>query len=548
LRRLPEALTAYDKTLAATPDDARGWKSRGAVLCDMNRMDEALASFDRALSLKPDYADALHRRGNLLWAAKRDLSAAVRDLEKAMRADPELDYLSGDLLHLKMQGADWRDYAEQAAATLARVRAGRRVVQPLYFLAISDSPDAILASSRTYNEHLYPAVPGPRKRDIIRRGKIRLGYLGSDFRQHPVGFLSVGLFEHHDKSKFEIIAFDIGGDDGSQTRKRMQAAFDKIVDLSGEPDQAAAQMIEREDVDILLDMNGYTRHHRMGILARRPAPIQAGYLGFPGTTGAPYMDYIIADRILIPENERQFYSEQIVHLPETYQANDSKRLFPQHKPERSGCGLPEKSFVFANFNHIHKLTPAIFRVWMRIMREVPGSVLWLLEANAQCSENLRREAAASGVAGERLIFAPQVSQDAHIARLGLADLSLDTSPYNAHTTASDALWVGVPMVTCRGGSFAARVAASLLHAVNLPELVTESLEAYENLILDLARDGRRLQAIRERLAHERLTAPLFDTGRYCRHIEAAYTMMWERFREGEPPQAFAVPPAVANGN
>jgi predicted O-linked N-acetylglucosamine transferase (SPINDLY family) len=307
-----------------------------------------------------------------------------------------------------------------------------------------------------------------------------------------------------------------------------------------------AEKIQAEEIDILIDVSGYTQNHRMGVLARKPAPLQVQYLGYPGTLGAPTIDYIIADRMLIPEDQRQYYTENVVYLPDSYQPNDSGRARPQNAPGRSACGLPElpgggRPFVFCNFNHSYKITPAMFAVWMRILGKVEGSVLWLLESNSQCSENLRREAAAHGVAGQRLIFAPQTSQDNHMARLQLADLCIDTLPYNAHTTGSDALWAGVPLVTCRGQSFAGRVAASLLAAIGLPELVTDSMDAYEKLIVALAGNPARLQSLRRKLADNRLGAPLFDTDRYRRHIESAYITMWEMSQRGEPPHSFAVP-------
>ena len=540
LKHFDQALAGYDGALALTPDDVRAWSNRGATLWAMNRIDEALASYGRALAIKPDDAEALHLRGNMLWAEKRDLGGAIRDLQTALRADPDRDYLWGDLLHLKMHAADWWDFEQQAAALEAAVRAGRRVVQPLYYLAISDAPAALQACASTYAGHLYPRAPAVWTGTRRRPGKIRIGYLCGEFREHPIGYLSVGLFEQHDKSRFEITALDSGWNDASPTRKRMEAAFDHFLDITKQTDKAAAEIILAGDIDILLDVNGYTRNHRIGVFAQRPAPLQVGYLGYPGTLGAPYMDYIIADRILIPEEQRRYYTENVVYLPGSYQANDSRRGEPEAAPRRAVCGLPELGFVFCNFNQSYKLIPEVFALWMRVLQKTEGSVLWLLESNRECSENLRREAEARGVAGERLIFAPLASLQNHMARLRLADLAIDTLPYNAHTTGSDALWAGVPLVTCRGRAFAGRVAASLLHAVGLPELVTDNPQDYEALILALAGDPARLGSIRSKLAGNRLRVPLFDTDRYRRQIETAYTMMWERLLRGELAQSFAV--------
>ena len=545
LRRFEEALAGYGQLLAVAPDHARAWNNRGTILWNMKRSEEALASYDRAVALEPGHAEFLSNRGIMLWAEKRDLAGAIGDLEKAVLADPEYDYLRGELQHLKMQAADWRGYEQQTTALEAAVRAGKRAVQPLYYLAISGEPADLLACARTYSGHLYPPAPALWTGTTRRHRKIRLAYLCGEFREHPIGFLTVGLFELHDKSKFEITALDSGWDDGSATRKRHAAAFDKFIDIAKLSDTAVAEKIQAEEIDILVDVNGYTRNHRMGVLARKPAPLQVQYLGFPGTLGAPAIDYIMADHMVIPDNQRPYYSEHVVYLPDSYYPNDSRRGLPQTAPRRSAYGLPESPggnpFIFCNFNHSYKITPAVFAAWMRILRKVEGSVLWLLESNRQCCENLRREAAAHGVAGERLVFAPQTSQDKHMARLQLADLCIDTLPYNAHTTGSDALWAGVPLVTCRGQAFAGRVAASLLGAVGLPELVTDNLDAYEALIVALAGDPVRLRSLRRKLADNRLSAPLFDTDRHRRHIESAYTTMWDMFARGEPARSFSVP-------
>jgi protein O-GlcNAc transferase len=540
LERFAEAVAGYDRVVAALPDNARAWNNRGTALYRMRRGDEALASYGKALALQPDYAEVLHKRGELLWHEKRDSGAAITDMEAALLADPDAAFLRGDLLYLKMRQADWRDYDAQKTAIDLGVSAGKRVALPLYYANISDSPAALQACARIYCDSLFPAAPAVQTGTRRAHAKIRVAYLSADYREHPIAYLAVGLFEKHDRAKFEITAIDNGWDDGSSTRKRINAAFDRILDISKLTDSAAAQAIRVGEFDILVDLHGHTQYSRIGVLARRPAPIQVSYLGFPGTLGAPYMDYILADRITIPQSEHRFFTEQVVTLPDTYQANDSRRPVIGDVPTRAACGLPEKAFVFCNFNFVHKLTPAMFALWMRVLKKVPGSVLWQLESNSICAENLRAEAAAHGIAGERLIFAPLAPQAAHLARLAQADLCLDTLPYNAHTTASDALWVGTPLVTCRGNSFAGRVAASLLTAMGLPELVADNPDAYETLIVKLASDPVLLGAIRNKLREQRLTAPLFDTDRFRRHIEAAYTVMWERLMRGEAPQAFAV--------
>jgi predicted O-linked N-acetylglucosamine transferase (SPINDLY family) len=544
LGRFDEALASYDSALRLDGNFTAALNNRGNTLRSLRRAPEALASYDRALALQPGYAEALYNRGNMQWSVNGSYAAAVRDLEKAVTLDPNYDYAAGELLYLRLHGGDWRDFAPLRARIQEGVRAGRRVVQPFHYTAISDSPADSQACAMIFTNHHFPPAPplaGPARR---AHEKIRLGYVAGEFREHATSWLMAGLFESHDREKFELVAFDNGWDDGSPMRARLDAAFGKIVDISRLSNRAAAEKILAEEIDILVNLNGYVGLHRTGVFAQRPAPIQVNYLGSPGTMGASYMDYIIADRILIPENDEQFYTEKTVCLPDSYQVNDSSRAVPGGGPGRAACGLPASpsdSFVFCSFNSSYKLTPEIFRLWMSLLKETPASVLWLLENNPQFAANLRREAAAAGVAAERLIFAPMMPPEQHLARMMEADLFLDLLPCGGHTTASDALWAGVPLLTCRGHAFAGRVAASLLHAGGMPELIAENLADYKALALALARDPARLAALRQKLARNRRSTPLFDTDRFRRHIEAAYATMWENFQRGEGPRPFAVP-------
>jgi predicted O-linked N-acetylglucosamine transferase (SPINDLY family) len=350
-----------------------------------------------------------------------------------------------------------------------------------------------------------------------------------------------GLFERHDRARFETIAISFGPHKQGEMRTRLENAFDRFFDVEDKGATAIAQMIRDLEVDIAIDRKGYTENARPEIFAQRPAPIQAAWLAYPGTVGADYMDYIIADRCVIPEDQQQHYSENVIYLPDTYQANDSKRPISDLTPSRAEVGLPENGFVYCCFNQNYKITPPVFDIWMRLLRKVEGSVLWLLESNAAAARNLRHEAENRGVAPERLIFAKRQEHAGHLARHRLADLSLDTLPFNAHTTTSDALWAGLPVVTCLGTTFAGRVAGSLLNAVGLPELITNTSEEYEALALELARDRDALATIKSKLARNRSTHPLFDTDRMRRHVEAAYSTMWQGYQRGEPPRGFAVP-------
>jgi predicted O-linked N-acetylglucosamine transferase (SPINDLY family) len=373
-----------------------------------------------------------------------------------------------------------------------------------------------------------------------RHDKLRAAYLSADFHRHATAYLMAELFERHDRSRFEIIGVSFGVDDKSETRKRLVAAFDQFYDVRGKSDEEVAKLLHDLQVDIAIDLKGYTEDARPGILAFRPAPIQASYLGFPGTMGVEFIDYIIADKTVAPFEHQPFYMEKIVHLPDCYQVNDTKRKIAERTPTRQQAELPQQGFVFCCFNNNWKITPDVFGVWMRLLHAVEGSVLWLLGDNESTERNLRMEAQARGIDPVRIVFASRLPLDEHLARHRVADLFLDTLPYNAHTTASDALWAGLPVLTREGTAFAGRVAASLLHAIGLPELVTHSIEDYEALALRLARDPSLLQGYRNRLATNRLTHPLFDTERFRRHIEAAYLQMWEIWQRGEQPRSFAI--------
>ena len=539
LQRFDEALADYDRALALDPDSAAAWNNRGMVLRDLDRPAEALESFDRALALKPDDAAALFNRGTLQWTEYGRYEQALHDLEDVVRIAPGYDYAPGNLLHLKMYGGDWRGFEYDKALIDRGVRAGHKIVEPFVYQAISDSPRDLLACAQT-QASLFPPGAALWKKAPRTRHKIRVGYLSGEFRAQATQYLAAGLFERHDRENFDIIAIDAGDSDQSPMRARLEAAFDSFIPIARLTDQAATERIRDAKIDILVNLNGYFGRHRMGVFALRPAPIQVNYLGFPGTLGAPYMDYILADRTVIPDAERRYFTEQVVWLPDCYQVNDDKRGIAGQRPTRAEEGLPETGFVFCNFNQSYKLTPESFAVWMRLLKQVDDSVLWLMEGHGAFAQHLRQEAERQGVAGERLVFAQNRPLARHLARVSLADLFLDSLPYNAHTTASDALWAGVPLLTCQGHAFAGRVAASLLNAIGLPELITRDWTAYETLSLRLAREPELLRSLKYRLAQNRATHPLFDTDRFRRHIEAAYRQMWEIAQRGEMPRHFAI--------
>jgi predicted O-linked N-acetylglucosamine transferase (SPINDLY family) len=533
------ALAEFDRVLKEKPDHLRALINRATVLGAMGRGDEELQSYDRALAAEPDMAEALIGRAYCLRTYKSDLAGAIAAHERAIAIQPDYPYARGDLVHMKMLAADWRDLAGELAVLNQGVHDGKRVVNPYVYQGLSSSPADLLASAKIYTRDKYPPLPFPRHRHR-RQGKIRLGYLCSDFRAQATMHLSAGLFEHHDRSRFEVIAFDNSPEDGSPMRRRVIAAFDKLAPIQSLSDRAAAHLIAASEIDILINLNGYFGTPRMGVCAHRPALLQVNYLGFPGSLGAEYMDYILADAEVIPGGDEQFYSEKVVRLPNSYQINDSLR--PRPAPTiRAAHGLKETDFVLCHFNYSYKLTPEIFALWVRLLRSVPSSVLWLLESNALFAANLRREAERAGIDPARLVFAPPIETSAHLSRLALGDLFLDSLPCNAHTTASDALWAGLPLITCRGKAFAGRVAASLLRAVGLPELITDSLDEYESLALVLAKDRKLLQSYRDRLTRDPAQLHLFNTARTTRQIEMAYETMMARWNKDELPESFSVP-------
>ena len=542
LARHEKALACFDHLLGLAPHNAVAWNCRGNVLRDLKRFDEAIESYSQAIEIHSGYAEALNNRGYVWWAEKHAYAPALADLERAMALDPEHPYARGEIAHLKMVGADWSDYATQKGIIESGVRSGQRVARPFIFQAVSESPADLQACSRIWARDMVleiPAAPHDRAARKDHR-KIRLGYVSGEFREQATQILMAGLYDRHDRERFELIALDNGANDNSVLRARLEKAFGTWIDIAALSDEEAAARIRVEEIDILVNLNGYFGKPRMGVFARRPAPVQVNYLGFPATLGSACMDYIIADKIVIPDGEQQFYDEKVVTLPGCYQANDNNGRAIADAPSRAEAGLPDKGFVFCNFNNAYKLTPDTFAGWMRILKQVDGSVLWLLESQPPFAANIRAAAQQHGVEGARIIFAPDRAPADHLARLGLADLFLDSLPYNAHTTASDALWAGLPLLTRRGSAFAGRVATSALLAAGLPELVTGSQDDYEAQAVRLAGDAGLLKSLRDRLKQNRGSCELFDTDLFRRRIEAAYEQMWQCWMAGEAPQAFAV--------
>jgi protein O-GlcNAc transferase len=567
LKRHDDALLAYDKALGVAPDFAEAWLNRGNLLNAVNRREESLAAFDRALALQPDLAEAWLGLGNVFFLIKRhqeaisayDKALSIRpDLAEAqlgrgnvfavlkrhresadayaavLRIKPAHQITKGLLLHQKMLGCDWSGLNTLVAEIEKDIAAGKLSTEPFALQAFNDSPRTLQLCAELYSRQKYPADAKPFLPQVAH-DKIRIGYLSGEFREQATSHLIVGVLEQHDASRFEIYALDNGWDDGSEIRRHIKDAVHEIVEISGLSDTSALTAIRQKEIDILINLNGYFGLQRTQLCAHRAAPIQVNYLGFPGTLGASYMDYIIADPHVIPEDQKGFYNEKVIYLPNSYQANDRNKKIAAPAPTRPECGLPETAFVFCCFNNSYKIVPESFDLWMRILSRVDNSVLWLFGENQDTIANLKREAAARNVDPQRLVFAKPIPPADHLARQAHADLFLDTLPCNAHTTASDALWAGLPLLTCVGGAFSGKVAASLLNAIRLPELITMTLEDYERLAIELALQPEKLSAVKDKLARNRLTTSLFDTVLFTRHLEMAYSAMYERYRAGLTP-------------
>jgi protein O-GlcNAc transferase len=573
LRRPEEALTSLDRALELAPQLGKALNNRGNALESLQRLEEAVMSFDRAISLDPEFFEALRNRGGVLrklgfaQAALDSLDAAlevrsdpatmldraealidlkryadaIACLTRLLELAPETDYARGLRLHLQGLACHWHEYQRHARDLIASIDAGRRADFPFPFLSATGSAAAQARCARMFAADKFPLKgPGKWRGKRYRHPKLRIGYLSADLREHAVSALMVGVLENQDRERFESIAISLRPAERSPLGQRVHAAFDSFIDVGQLSDRAVAELMQERQIDIAVDLMGFTRGSRTGILAHRAAPIQVNYLGFPGTMGTPFMDYVIADPYLIPAAHRHHFAEKVVWLPDSFQANDDRRAFALDAPARRGYGLPDFGLVYCCFNNHYKINPSCFDVWMRLLRSVPGSVLWLVVEEPTVRNNLRHEAHARGVGPERLIFAHRIPYDDHLARLRCADLFLDTMPFNAGATASDALWAGVPLVTCSGEAPAARMAGSLLTALGLTELITNDLEAYEALALELATTPALLADIRARLGTARLASPLFDSARFCRHLESAYTAMHARFAAGKAPEHFAV--------
>jgi protein O-GlcNAc transferase len=538
LGRTGDAIELYRQLLERMPAHADACNNMGTALLAEVRAGEALMAFEQALTHKPDFPEAFYNLGS----ARRelgDLAGAIAAYRNALRLRPGYAEAFSQLMYHRAQACEWDDFDADQEKLVGMVGQGVRVPPFYLFSTPASASDQLLCARQWIGPIRTPPKAVFHHEPFAENRRIRLGYLSGDFHQHATARLMAELFERHDRDRFEVLAYSYGPDDNSPMRARLVSAFDRLIDLRTLSHREAARSIHADKVDILIDLKGYTHHARPAISAYRPAPVQVSYLGYPATMGADFIDYILVDPFVVPASQQPFFRERLVHLPGSYQVNDRRREMAT-PASRQDCGLPSEGLVFCSFNNSYKIAPAFFDIWMRLLQSVPGSVLWLLEANDLVKGNLRSQAERRGVDSSRLIFAPLVPSAEHLGRHRHADLFLDTLPCNAHTTASDALWAGLPVLTCSGDTFAGRIAGSLLTAVGLPELVTGSLEEYEQTALALARSPQRLAALRQKLEKDRNTSALFDLPKLTGNIEAAYARMWQTWLSGQSPTAFSI--------
>ena len=534
LKQFEAAVASCDKAITLKPDLAHAYINRGTAYQGLLQFDAAVVDYDKAIALKPDFAEAYYNRGNVLQELKQ-FDAAIENYNKAIDLKPDYEYVIGINQHARMYVCNWENFEKNVSQIGKLIQKNEKASAPLPVLGMTTSLAMQRQVAEIWVKDKYPYNPSlgyiPKK---LNRSKICIGYYSADFHTHPVSILSIGLFEHHDKSKFELIAFSFGPETHDEIRGRIKNAFDKFIDVRQKSDKEVALLSRELGIDIAIDLGGYTQNCRTGIFSFRAAPIQLSYIGYLGTMGAKYYDYLIADRTIIPVNSQKYYREKIVYLP-TYQVNDSKQEIPHAALSRQALNLPSSGFVFCCFNANYKITPSTFDGWMRILNAVPESVLLLYTDLKSAAKNLKAEAKKRDIDPERLIFGEKLTRSQYLARCRSADLFLDTLPYNAGATASDALWAGLPVLTCMGDSFASRYAASLLFAIGLSELVTETQAEYEALAIELATSPTKLKIIKDKLENNRLTTSLFDTELFTKHIEDAYTKMYERHQADLPP-------------
>ena len=529
---LERAIEHFDAALQIDPSMADAFLNKAFALLELNKYELAFTAINQSIKLNKNSAAALNCKGQILASLKRN-EESVQAYQTAFLIDPNFKFILGSLIHAKMHICDWGTFDQTLNSLAQNISSKKKSSTPFPILSLLDDPKLhqIAAEIYTASEHLNKNISNILHKNAAN-SKIRIGYFSTDFRQHAVAQLMAEVFELHDKERFEIIAFSLGPKTNDEMQQRLSKAFKQFIHVQNKSDIEIVNLSRELAIDIAIDLNGFTTGYRANIFSQRASPIQVNYLGYPSTMGADYIDYIIGDSVVTPPKDSWLFTEKIALMRHCYQANDRNRIIPKATPSREDMGFGENQFVFCCFNNNYKITPATFSIWMKILKKVDNSVLWLLQDNASASKNLQIEAEKRGVNAERLIFANRMDLPLHLARHKCADLFLDTFPYNAHTTASDALWAGLPVLTMMGESFASRVAASLLTAIGLPELITHTPEEYEALAIELAMDREKLQSIKEKLWANRLTTPLFDSKSFTQNLEEIYLRMYERYQSG----------------
>jgi len=537
LGQLDAAAESFEKALAINPDYAEALNNLGNAFNQLGQLDAAVKCYEKAIAVNPDYAKA-HNNLGIAFKQLGQLDEALASYESAIALDPELDLLLGFSLNTKMHLGIWDDYANQLNELTNKVNNGKKALDPFTMIALIDDPGIQKKTAEIYVDSSYPQNHFlPKIERYPKHKKIRIGYFSADFRDHPVAYLTAELYEMHDRERFEIHAFSFGPDTEDEITLRIKNGVDHFHEVRKMSHKDTAMLARSLEIDIAVDLGGHTQDSRTGIFAMSAAPIQVNYLGYPGTMAAEYIDYLIADHTLIPKESQKYYSEKIVYMPNSFQVNDSKQSLPETVFTRQDFGIPEVGFVFCCFNNTFKITPTTFDSWARILKQVDGSVLLIYIKSESAKTNLTKEIVLRGIQPSRLIFGERLTyKEDHLNRIKQADLFIDTLPYNAHTTTSDALRMGLPVLTCIGNSFASRVAASLLNAINLPELITSTQEQYESVAIELATNPEKLKIIKDKLVDNLATAPLYDTPLFTRHLESAYLTMYDRYQQGLDPE------------
>tara|TARA_B100000686_G_C16788628_1_gene977051 strand:+ start:1551 stop:3416 length:1866 start_codon:yes stop_codon:yes gene_type:complete len=531
LKKLDQAIESYNNAIKINPNYGAAHYNKGVVLQELKLLNQAIESYDNAIKIIPKFLQAHNNKGFALQKIKK-IEASLESYYNVFKLSPDFDFLLGELLHTKSKLCLWSSFYKDLENLKKKLIEKKKVSPPFPILQLYDSPNLQKITAEIWNkEKFYDKIP---KNTFVKskNKKIRIGYYSADFYNHAMSYLLAGLFESQNKSKFEIIAFSFSPTKNDEMSKRITKAFDKFINVNFKTDKEISELSRELNIDIAVDLLCFTENNRMGIFFNKCAPIQLNYLGYPGTSGSKFIDYIVADKILIPKENQKYYSEKIIYLPNTYQPRDSSQKICNKTYKKEDLGLPENSFVFCCFNQNYKITPNIFSIWMKLLKRIDNSVLWLLEENQTASSNLKKEAEKKGIKSDRIIFAKRMAQPEHLARHKLADIFVDTFPYNAHTTCSDALWSNLPVITLTGQSFASRVGASILNAIDLKELITTTEEEYENLLFKLATDKEELEKIKNKLKKNKIKKPLFDTKLYTKNLETAYTKIYEIYNSG----------------